>query len=75
VVGRVEVPVGLDSLEYIAHELEHVLERAEGVDLPRESGRTGSGVWIAADGYETQRAIDKGRQVAREVRDSPRAAR
>ena len=75
VVGRIEVPLGLDVLEYIAHELEHVLERAEGVDLQAASERTGSGVWRALDGYETQRATDKGRQVAREVRENSRAAR
>lgn len=75
VVGRVEVPLGLDSLEYIAHELEHILERAEGVDLPGQSARKDSGVWVALDGYESQRAIDRGRQVVREVRESPRAAR
>ena len=75
VVGRVSVPLGLDTVEYIAHELEHILERAEGVDLPRESGRRDSGVWIALDGYETQRAIERGRQVAREVSESSRAAR
>jgi hypothetical protein len=75
VVGRVEVPLGLDALEYIAHELEHVLERAEGADLPAQSASKDSGVWMALDGYETQRAIDRGRQVAREVRESSRAAR
>ena len=73
VVGRVEVPLSTDVIEFIAHELEHILERAEGVDLPRESERTGSGVWRAVDGFETQRATDMGRQVAREVGESLRA--
>jgi hypothetical protein len=75
VVGRVTVPLSADTIEFIAHELEHILERAEGVDLPRESERTGSGVWRSLEGFETQRAIDKGRQVAREVGESSRAAR
>ena len=73
VVGRVQVPLSATSIEFIAHELEHILERAEGVDLPRESERTGSGVWRAVDGFETQRATDMGRQVAREVGESLRA--
>jgi len=73
VVGRVEVPLSASTIEFIAHELEHILERAEGVDLPRESERTGSGVWRAVDGFETQRATDMGRQVAREVGQSLRA--
>ena len=73
VVGRVQVPLSADVIEFIAHELEHILERAEGVDLPRESERTGSGVWRAVDGFETQRATDMGRQVAREVSESLRA--
>jgi hypothetical protein len=75
VVGRVAVLLGFDTLEYIAHELEHVLERAEGMDLAGESARKGSGVWKALDGYETQRAIDRGRQVAREVRESVQPVR
>lgn len=70
VVGRVMVPLNTKTLEYIAHELEHILERAEGVDLPRESQRGDSGVWRIVDSFETQRAIDTGRQVAREVRES-----
>lgn len=73
VVGRVEVPLGADTIEFIAHEIEHILERAEGVDLARESERSGSGVWRTVDGFETQRAIDKGRQVAREVGEGLRA--
>lgn len=75
VVGRVTVPLGDNTIELIAHELEHILERAEGVDLVLESRRSNSGVWKALDGFETQRAIDMGRQVAREVRESVRAAR
>jgi hypothetical protein len=66
-VGRVMVPLNTETLQYIAHELEHILELAEGLDLSRESERNGSGVWRTVDGFETQRAIDTGRQVAREV--------
>ncbi len=70
VVGRVMVPLTTDTIEHIAHELEHVLERAEGMDFGRESRRKGSGVWQVPGSFETQRAIDIGRQVAREVRQS-----
>jgi hypothetical protein len=75
VVGRVSLPMSEATLEYIAHELEHILERAEGVNLKAESRRNGSGVWRSLDGFETQRAIDKGRQVAREVRENSIRAR
>ena len=75
VVGESRFRWGSTRSRYIAHELEHILERAEGVDLPGQSARKDSGVWMALDGYETQRAIDRGRQVVREVRESPRAAR
>jgi hypothetical protein len=48
-------------------ELEHILEFAEGLDVSRESERKGSEVRRTVDGFETQRATDTGRQVAREV--------
>ena len=73
-VGRVMVPLNTETLPYIAHELEHLLEFAEGLDLSHESERKDSGVWRTLDGFETQRAIDTGRQVAREVAET-RAAR
>ena len=73
VVGRVMVPLNTKTVEYIAHELEHILERAEGVDLARESERRDSGVRRLLVGFETQRAIDNGRQVLREVRESLRS--
>ena len=75
VVGRVMVPLNTETLQYIAHELEHILERAEGLDLARESERSGSGVWRTLDGFETQRAIDTGRLVAREVAEGSKSAR
>lgn len=74
-IGRVMVPLNTETMEHIAHELEHILERAEGVDLAGESRRKGSGIWRGRYGFETQRAIDAGRQVAREVRESLRSAR
>jgi hypothetical protein len=73
VVGRVYIPPVGHAVELVAHELEHVLERTRGQDLATESRRHGSGVWHAFDGFESQRAIDIGRQVAREVDQSRRA--
>jgi hypothetical protein len=75
VVAMVSVPTGSDIVELVAHELQHVIEHARGLDYKAEADRPGSGVW-RTDGplekYETQAAIDAGRQVAKEVRDSLR---
>jgi hypothetical protein len=71
----VYVPPVDAAIELVAHELEHVLERARGQDSAAESRRRDSGVWRAFDGFESQRAIDMGRQVAREVEESRRARR
>jgi hypothetical protein len=70
-VARVSVPPVSEALELIAHELEHLLEKASGLDYISEEKRPGSGVWRAFGGFETQRAIDAGRQVRRELRDNP----
>jgi Tol biopolymer transport system component len=58
-----------EATELIAHELEHVLEQLDGVDLP---ARAASGAaWKTSDGaYETRRAIETGRRVAREAAES-----
>ena len=71
--GRVDafVKVGVcaASGELIAHEIEHILEQLDGVDLPVKSRLRGSGVRRLADlqAYETTRAIVTGRRVAREA--------
>jgi hypothetical protein len=50
--------------ELIAHEMEHILEQLEGVDLQARGGV----VWKSGDtAFETSRAIEAGRQAAREV--------
>jgi hypothetical protein len=67
VVAYVAVPPVEEAVGYVAHELQHVLERIRGVDFAAESKRPGSGVWRAVGGYETQAAVDAGRQVWREV--------
>jgi hypothetical protein len=75
VVARARIPPVRDAVVLVAHELQHVLERIRGLDFEAEADRSGSGVWRAFGGYETQAAIDAGRQVARELRDTPRGAR
>jgi len=55
-------------VELLAHELEHVLEQLDRLDLPAAALRAGRAVWVAGDGsFETVRAIHVGRQVAAEV--------
>ena len=57
-----------DFVELLAHELEHVLEQLDRVDLRAAAQRAGRAVWVAGDGsFETIRAIHVGRRVAAEV--------
>lgn len=73
IVAMVYVPSVPLAIELVAHEIEHVLEMTRGQDLAARSRRHDSGVWRAFDGFESRRAIDIGRQVAREVEESRRA--
>jgi hypothetical protein len=75
VVAVVSIPPVAEAIELVAHELQHVIERTRGLDFEAESKRPGSGVWRAFGGWETQAAIDVGRQVAREVLEARRARR
>jgi hypothetical protein len=61
-----------DAVELIAHEIEHVLEQLDGVDL---EAQVGSGnVWKRQDGaFETRRATEAGLRVPREVRERSKA--
>jgi len=61
-----------DAVELIAHEIEHVLEQLDGVDL---DAHVGSGnVRKRADGaFETRRATEAGLRVAREVSEPSNA--
>ncbi len=68
-IARVLVRSSADTVELIAHEFEHVLEYLEGVDHRR------SGNMLSHDAYETDRAMDAGTRVAREVRESRRTQR
>ena len=66
VSAQVYLKPSLDAPEFIAHELEHILEQLDGVDLQAQSGN--GVVWKADDGaFETRRAIEAGRRVAREI--------
>jgi hypothetical protein len=56
-----------DAVEVIAHELEHVCEQIEGVDVRALAARRHSGVYRVGPHFETQRAVQVGRQVAREA--------
>jgi hypothetical protein len=59
-----------DPVELIAHELEHVIEQLDGVDLAAQLRRHDSGVYATGDSggvFETTRAKRIGVQVAREV--------
>jgi hypothetical protein len=69
-VAKIVIPPVSEAIELVAHELEHVIEKARGVDFEAESRRRGSGVWRASGGFETQRAIDAGRQVPKELRET-----
>jgi hypothetical protein len=77
---RIEVQAGLAThatvyleptlwraTELLAHEIEHVLELIDGVDLRVLAIDGVQGVHQVGDGYETSRAVALGRLVAREV--------
>jgi hypothetical protein len=72
-LGRIEAVVRVvmshRTAELIAHEIEHILEQLDGVDLRAKSRLPASGVkhvWDL-DAYETTRAIATGLRVAREL--------
>ena len=76
VMARVRVRRGRESIEVIAHELEHVLERIDGVHPAFGAASAGSGATVAGGAYETRRAQQAGRRVASEVgRGTRRKAR
>ena len=55
-----------NAAELIAHEVEHILEQLDGVDLRAQAGN--GVVWKMGRGrFETGRAIEMGRRVAREI--------
>jgi hypothetical protein len=56
-------------VEVLGHELEHVLEQIEGLDLEAQALKECSGVFRDENGfYETKRAVNAGRKVYTEYR-------
>ena len=70
----VSIVPGTRAVELIAHELEHVIEQLDGVNLREKAALRTSGVRSCEcadrERFETDRAIAVGLQVAREVEDS-----
>jgi hypothetical protein len=65
----VEVLVPRDHAELIAHELEHIIEQLDGIDLAGRALRHSTGVRRLLDGpFETTRAVRAGEAVAEEMR-------
>jgi hypothetical protein len=66
--ANVELYLPGDVIEILAHELEHVLEQVDGLELPHLAEVRGSGVLqVGRDNYETDRAFAVGRRVSAEV--------
>jgi hypothetical protein len=64
---QIEVRTPQLYVEYIAHELEHVLEYVDGTDVSRLARQGLDGVMNVRGQYETARARSVGRTVAREA--------
>ena len=74
VTARVMVPHGRQVTELIPHELEHIVEHIEGVNVKSEVSRGGTGAFDAGGGrVETVRAMRVGRQARQEL-DASRGA-
>ncbi|MEP6918333.1 MAG: hypothetical protein ABJC89_21985 [Acidobacteriota bacterium] len=72
VSATVWIPYGYDAYELLAHELEHIIEQLDDLDLPALERQSGSGVWGSARGqFETVRATAIGRLVAKEMWNRP----
>jgi hypothetical protein len=68
ITAEIFIPVCVDQMEMLAHELEHVIEQIDHVDLARLSQVRGSGVSRLSDGaFETTRAQAAGRAAAQEL--------
>jgi hypothetical protein len=61
-----------DIVELIAHELEHIIEQLDGVDLIRSQQQGISGVTSGHEHYETARAAATGKRVAQEYAHPPK---
>jgi hypothetical protein len=69
VEALVHIPPSARTIELIAHEFEHIIERLDGVNLRVKARLRASGVRVTADDntFETTRAVVTGLRVAREV--------
>jgi hypothetical protein len=69
VVARVMLPNGHRAIsELIPHELEHIVEHIDGIDVKREASKSGTGIYDAGGGrIETLRALRVGRQAKQEL--------
>jgi hypothetical protein len=69
--ANIEIAPMHNDVELIAHELEHVIEQLDDIDVRARARQRNSGVHDATGGgtlFETVRATRIGQQVAREVR-------
>ena len=74
-IAWIEVARLDDVVELIAHELEHVIERIDGVNLAAGADAANSGIYLVSKSgmvFETERASRAGVTVAAEVRASAR---
>ena len=66
-VAQVQLSVRTDPVEWIAHEIEHIVEQLDGLSLPALAA-VNHGAWLTADQtFETRRAIEAGRAVVDEM--------
>lgn len=66
--AEVQIAPLYDQVELIAHEIEHVIEQLDGVDLRARASLRGTGASMCENGsFETVRAVRAGLAVAREV--------
>jgi hypothetical protein len=82
-MADIQIPARLvferQDVEMIAHEIEHVIEQIEGLDLKTLARQSGSGVYplygrMGARLFETDRASEFGRRVKREYESNTAAA-
>ena len=67
-LALVEINPAGDFTELLAHELEHVIEQLDGIDLAAKAAMSNSGVRTCSEGFETNRAVRIGTLVALEAR-------
>jgi hypothetical protein len=68
ILAEIEIAPLNDPVELIAHEIEHVIEQLDGVDLKQHASLRGAAASKCEDGsFETVRAVRTGLAVSREV--------